>query len=59
MLLLKTPRVNERPVIEVILEWLKESLGAWAGGWTFTIVFVLFWWVILDQMYRRKIFWKL
>jgi predicted acyltransferase len=58
VLLLNTPRVNGRPLIDVVLESLKRPLGPWAGGWAFTIGFVAVWWVILDQMYRRKIFWK-
>jgi predicted acyltransferase len=47
-----------RPFSEVILSTLKTDLGAWAGGWIFTITFVAFWWLVLDEMYRRKIFWK-
>src|SRR5581483_6248368 len=39
--------------------FLKNHLGAWAGGWMFTALFVIFWWLVLDQMYRRKLFWKL
>lgn len=38
---------------------LKQSLGAWEGGWVFTIFFVLFWWLVLDAAYRKRIFWKL
>jgi predicted acyltransferase len=38
---------------------LKTTLGNWAGGWVFTMTFVAFWWLILDWMYRRRIFWKL
>jgi predicted acyltransferase len=59
VLLLNTPRVHGRPMIEVILSTLKNALGPWLGGWTFTILFIAIWWVILDQMYRRKVFWKL
>jgi predicted acyltransferase len=43
----------------VSLLWLKSALGPWAGGWAFTVLFVGFWWVVLEQMYRRKWFWKL
>ena len=48
-----------RPIGEVVLATLKSNLGPWAGGWTFTITFVAVWWLILDRMYRSKIFWKL
>jgi predicted acyltransferase len=59
VLLLNTPRIGGRPVIDMILQILKASLGPWLGGWTFTVLFIAIWWVILDQMYRRKMFWKL
>ncbi len=38
---------------------LKTALGSWTGGWAFTILFIGFWWIVMDQMYRRKIFWKI
>jgi predicted acyltransferase len=38
---------------------LKGCLGPWWGGWMFTITFIAFWWLVMDQMHRRKIFWKL
>jgi predicted acyltransferase len=59
VLVLNTPRPHGKPLIEVILGGLKGTLGPWAGGWTFTIAFIGFWWVIMDQLYRRKIFLKL
>jgi predicted acyltransferase len=46
-------------LISAVLLSLKHALGPWVGGWTFTVLFVAFWWVVLDQMYRRKLFWKL
>jgi predicted acyltransferase len=59
VLFLNTPRIHGQPVIEVVLQSIKSVLGAWAGGWTFTALYITFWWVVVDQMYRRKIFWKL
>ena len=59
VLLLNTLHVHGQPVIMILLETLKGALGPWAGGWTFTLGFILFWWVIMDQMYRRRVFWKL
>jgi len=38
---------------------LQHTFGTWLGGWIFTSLFIAFWWFILDQMYRRKLFWKL
>ena len=59
VLLLYTPRVGGRPLIEVLLAGLKSMLGAWAGGWAYTVLFIGFWWVVMDQLHRRKIFLKL
>jgi predicted acyltransferase len=44
---------------ELVLILLKQPLGPWAGAWLFTITFVAFWWLVLEQMYRRRIFWRL
>jgi predicted acyltransferase len=61
VLLLNTPRVGPGrvPLIEFILSTFKARIGMWLGGWMFTIVFIAFWWVVMDQLYRRKIFLKL
>ena len=62
VLLLNTPRVTyggeTTSLINALMLTLKGALGPWLGGWTFTVAFVAIWWVILDQMYRRKWFWK-
>ncbi len=42
-----------------ILLTLKQNLGAWTGGWVFTIAFVVFWWLVLHVAYRRRIFLKM
>lgn len=39
-------------------QWLLSSLGTVAGGWTFTLVYLAFWFGVLLWMYRRGIFWK-
>lgn len=44
---------------EAVLRSLKQSLGAWEGGWVFTLTFVLFWWQILAAAHRRGWHWKL
>jgi predicted acyltransferase len=46
-------------VSSIVIATLKTHLGQWLGGWMFTIAFIAFWWLVLDRMYRRKIFWKL
>lgn len=35
---------------------LKTHLGSVGGGWTYTIVYIAVWWVVLWQLYRRKLF---
>jgi predicted acyltransferase len=59
VLLLNTPRIHGSRLIDILLTSLKSNLGNWAGGWTFTILYIGFWWLVMDQFYRRKIFWKL
>ena len=59
VLLLNTPRIHGTRLIDILLTDLKSNLGNWAGGWTFTILYIGFWWLVMDQFYRRKIFWKL
>lgn len=44
---------------EAVGRTLKFCLGNWEGGWAFTVTFVLFWWLVLDLAYRRKLFWRL
>lgn len=39
-------------------QYLIGNLGTVAGGWTFTLVYITFWFFVLLWMYRRKIFWK-
>jgi predicted acyltransferase len=55
----RTQSPAAQSVTGIVLRMLKTNLGPWAGGWVFTLTFVAFWWLILDLMYRRKIFWKL
>jgi len=35
---------------------LKAHLGNVPGGWTYTIVYIAVWWIILWQLYRRELF---
>jgi predicted acyltransferase len=62
VLLLNTPRVTyageKMSLNSAILLQIKSHLGAHAGGWAYTIAFVLFWWLVLAELYRRKIVWK-
>jgi len=62
VLLLNTPRVQFQgttmSLASALLLALKNWFGDWAGGWTFTAAFVLFWWLVFALVYRRRIFWK-
>jgi predicted acyltransferase len=43
-----------------IVQMLQSLLDSRAlGSWAFTILFIAFWWGILEIAYRKRIFWKL
>jgi predicted acyltransferase len=54
-----TTNATTQPPIAIILTTLKVHLSPWVGEWLFTIMFVSFWWLVLDWMYRRRLFWRL
>ncbi|MBC7187567.1 MAG: DUF5009 domain-containing protein [Calditrichaeota bacterium] len=43
---------------EALWRWLDCHLGVTAGSWAYTCAYLLFWWLVLYWMYRRKLFWK-
>ena len=64
VLLLNTPRVHFRGgtserLVDYLVAALKHAFGFRFGGWAFTLLFITFWWFVLDFMHRRKLFWKL
>lgn len=43
-----------------IVQSLQTALNsASLGSWAFTVLFLAFWWVLLEIAYRKRIFWKL
>lgn len=56
--LLNYPKIGDSDVAHWLIQHFQASLGAHAGSWAFTAAYVLFWWLVLDQLYRRKIFFK-
>ncbi len=64
VLLLNTPRItladgSKTSLNSSLVMQFKHALGGWTGGWAFTLLFISFWWIVMDQLYRRKIFWKI
>lgn len=44
------------PLLQHFLDILVNYLGKIPGGWLYTIAYIAVWWVILWQLYRKKIF---
>lgn len=41
---------------QTMYAFLYGHLGRIPGGWTYTAMYILFWWLVLFAMYRKKIF---
>lgn len=46
-------------VKEAILYLLTSKFGLAVGGWGFTILYILAWWVFFLYLYLRKVFIKI
>ncbi len=44
------------PLGEAIPHWFFIHLGHVTGGWAYTAAYIVFWWLVLLQMYRKKVF---
>ena len=44
------------PLQQAFVHYCTDHAGRIAGGWLYTLVYILFWWLVLFQMYRKKIF---
>lgn len=44
------------PVLQRILDVTVEHLGRVPGGWLYTIGYIAVWWLVLWQLYRKKLF---
>ena len=48
-----------RSLLMVMLHGLFSRFGHVVGGWIYTVSYIVFWWLILSVLYRRKIFLKI
>lgn len=53
------PHGPSLPLQQAYLKWTTGMAGNYAGGWIYTVSYILFWWLILLAMYRKKIFLKI
>jgi predicted acyltransferase len=53
--LLDYPRVGRSDLRHWIVASLQSSLGTSAGAWAFTLGAVAGWWIVFDQLYRRRL----
>lgn len=44
------------PILQHWLDVLVAQFGRVPGGWIYTIAYIVVWWLILWQLYRRKLF---
>lgn len=56
VLVLQRVHIGQLTIIDWILGGLKRSLGDAAGGWVYTVGYVVVWWFVLLLLYRKKWF---
>jgi predicted acyltransferase len=44
---------------DTAIAWCVTHAGRIPGGWMYTLGYILFWWIILFWMYRKKVFLKI
>jgi len=44
------------PILQWLLTTCTAHAGRIAGGWIYTLIYILVWWIILWQLYRKKVF---
>ena len=59
-LILQVWTVKAATGVVTIQQYLLQSAGAWkgivGGGWVYTIGYIVFWWMVLWILYRKRIF---
>lgn len=50
------PGGQMKPILQWLLDSSVNTFGRVPGGWFYTISYLLVWWVILWQLYRKKLF---
>jgi predicted acyltransferase len=43
---------------QALLQYCVALVGRVEGGWLYTAAYIFFWWLVLWQLYRRQIFWR-
>jgi predicted acyltransferase len=38
--------------------WCFQHLGRVPGGWTYTLGYIFFWWLVALLLYKRRVFWR-
>ena len=54
----KMPDGSHLQLQQAIWHWCFVHWGRVPGGWVYTVGYLVVWWLILLEMYRRKIFWR-
>jgi predicted acyltransferase len=52
----KMPDGSVLPLQQALMNYCFTHAGRLAGGWIYTIGYIVFWWLILLWMYRKRIF---
>jgi predicted acyltransferase len=46
------------PLQDALLQYCFVHAGRIHGGWLYTLGYILFWWLVLLQMYLKRVFWR-
>jgi predicted acyltransferase len=52
----KQPDGSLLPLDQSFMHWAFAHFGRYAGGWVYTVGYIVFWWLILLWMYRKRLF---
>ena len=52
------PDGSPRTLISALMQLPQDLLGTHAGLWTFTLLYMLAWWLVFYRWYKRGSFWK-
>ena len=64
VLVLKTYQINVAPgkaidLSQWILNFWVNNIGRISGGWLYTVSYIVFWWLVLWVLYKKRIFLRL
>jgi predicted acyltransferase len=46
------------PLQDALMQYCFVHAGRIHGGWLYTIGYIVFWWLVLLQMYLKRVFWR-